>query len=169
MGCLALLALAYLAYWVYFRPQQLMLHYAKEFAGRGYQVYLFPFRLTGSGLVETLMSDVSRHHNANYSLTHALINYNIAISNILWQPYLILLRPDMAMALNHPQQIDALPKARFLFSILFAQHPDNLVALEGSAWRNRRKLLSHVFQFDGLKERAPQIAQICHQEMDRLE
>jgi cytochrome P450 len=87
---------------------------------------------------------------------------DFAISNILDKVVIMLINPEFIKEFHSGNTPYIYTKIEMLVAGTKAAFGEGLVFSEGEMWKNKRKLLSKVFNFDLIKENIPKIVEICN-------
>jgi cytochrome P450 len=87
---------------------------------------------------------------------------DFAISNIFDKAFIVLINPDLIKEFYNGNTPYIYKKIEIVEIGTKAVLGEGLVFSEGEIWKNKRKLMSKVFNFDLIKENIPTIVEICN-------
>lgn len=94
---------------------------------------------------------------------------DLSISNILDKIFIFLVNPDLLKDFYSGNAQSLYRKHELLLSGIKAIMGEGIVFSEGDSWKNKRKLMSKVFNFDLIKENILKMAEICDKCFDKYE
>ena len=94
---------------------------------------------------------------------------SVALSNILAHPNITLMDLDLIKEMVSSDKYLIMEKEKDLFEVFFSIVRRGLVVSEGNEWKNKRKLLSNVFNHDFITSHIPMMITIADQVFDDFE
>lgn len=86
---------------------------------------------------------------------------DISIGVVLDKIIISLVNPDLIKEFHSANLVNSYPKFDMLVAGTKAVFGEGLAFSEGEEWKNKRKLLSKIFNFELIKENIPKINEIC--------
>ena len=118
---------------------------------------MLPYKPFGSPLYENYALYEELKGDALYPNKHLYKGCDFVISNMTRHPHFLVANLKLAQEFVGAEKFNLFPKARQPLSILEHVFGNSMVYMEGSDWRNRRKMFNKAFNFDTLKEIVPLI------------
>ena len=163
-GGLLLLWLFYSLYWA---PKRLYNHYFKLLTAKGYKVYAMPYNPFGAPAMQRILDDVKRFKDVHHSFRHILPGYEVVLTNISNHIELDIINPQLAQSMTNLDALATVHKDHQFLGLMMQQSPARLLYLEGQPWKQRRRTVASVFNFQFMTSHLPQIVALCRDALDR--
>lgn len=153
MGILALVVLFYL-HCVYL-PAKKMSQMKATYEKLGYKVYMYDYKPMKASLAVQRELDIKDHGDALYTVKTKWSQADIVIWNLLNAPIVELVNVELIkefLSPNHPYNYE---KLNAFMGNLRRVMGRGIVFSEGAAWKQKRKLISGVFNHQFIKSNIP--------------
>jgi hypothetical protein len=151
------------------KPMKLKTRYAKHFQDRGYKVLELPFKPTTAPYYLNIFNNAVKNKDPYYQHKHDYFNYDVIVTNVLRQPCVTCINPELILEITGPEKVSILHKKLDSAEVLFSIMKKGLVSIEGNEWRHRRKTLSKIFNFDFITQYIPMMARVADKVFDEVE
>lgn len=161
LATILLLLSLFLYYRFSYKPRKLIKHYEKLLKELGYRVYVQPFQVFGISFFEINKKNVKLHNDAQYDEQNIFPHIDAVIGNIFDREFVVFIEPNLGKEMLSAEKINVFPKEKNIIEGIKMIVGEGMVFTEGDPWKNKRKLMSKVFNFDLIRENIPKIADIC--------
>lgn len=151
LTCAIIFTLSTLLYKFHIVPKRTYLYYAKTLKVLGYKVYQLPFKSYGIPLYEKFDESFQKYGDSTHICKNEYMGHDVILTNLLYYPELVFTNPSLVNELLNPEKLPILPKAKFGFELLNFIVGQGLLNSEGEKWKNKRKIMSKVFNFEFIK------------------
>ena len=91
------------------------------------------------------------------------------MTNALVRPSLVIMNAEMIKEVTSAEKMMIMPKEKGIFEVFFSIVAKGIIAIEGSDWKHRRRLLSKVFNYDFITDHIPMMITIADKVFDEVE
>ena len=95
--------------------------------------------------------------------------YDVIVTNLLEQPHIIFINWKMIKELFNPQKVNVLVKSDVGLQLLKAIGGRGFFFSEGEKWKNKRKVMSRIFNFDFITSQVPVICKVIDKLFTNME
>ena len=95
--------------------------------------------------------------------------YDVVVTTIVNTVFIDFIHPQLLKDVYSINALDACPKDNEEIGNVIRTFGNGLIASEGKEWKNKRKILNEVFNFEFLKSLTPKIAEFSEQAIDEME
>ena len=159
----------YLAWKLYFKPKKMRRHYTELFRKNGYKVAELPFKPLATPYYDQWVQAFEQKQDSFYFHKHEYFNYDIIVSNIINNPQIIVLNPELIKELFSSEKIVVLHKFHDTFEAFTSIAYKALGFLENDEWKHHRKVISKVFNYDFITSQIPNMVTIADRIFDQIE
>ena len=97
------------------------------------------------------------------------VGHDVLLTNMMNRPALVVMNEDLIKELMSPNMVMIAPKDPKVTALFYSVIGKGIVMIEGSEWKHRRKLLSHVFTHDFITALIPQMITVLDQVFEEFE
>jgi hypothetical protein len=139
----------------------------KNIITKSYKTLVHPFSISGIGAFGIGVQDYIKHGDSHYTIKTLYPSYQISLTNFSGMTYIDLIDPELIKEFYEKQMegyyIASLssPTVSSLKSLL----GKGLLFSEGEEWKMKRKIMSHVFNYDFIKSKISLISKICQEKL----
>ena len=152
---------------LYWLPKRLHAHYVAAFTKAGYRVLEVPFHPLR--LISPHSKDYKLSKDPLEGYKKHYCQYDVVVHNMLHQVHFDLLHPDLLQDFLSVEKLSYYTKTVETKDLFKKVGGQGLIFSEGEEWKMKRKVLTEVFNFDFLKQLAPQIAEMADRAYDKME
>ena len=148
-------------------PKMKILALKKSYEDLGYKVRVYSYNPISASQFDEFNRETESHNDCFHSLKSAeCYDADILIHNILSKPIVEFVNLDLVKEYFMPEKVYTQKKVTFLFESITAILGKGLIFAEGNSWKNKRKVISSVFNFYLLKSNIPNMKIATIQELD---
>lgn len=159
----------YTAYRFYVVPKRMMKNYAATMRKLGYKVFEYPFRFMSSAYGEILAHDYVTHKDIGWSFKNTLVGYDAVVGNTLDKVNIFFIHPNLIKELMSLEKEYLYTKESIPAKMYEYIMGEGLLFSENKVWKDHRRLISTVFNFDFIKGHVPAMARIADKMFKRCE
>ena len=163
------LIITYFIYKWIISPKRQIAHYTKMFKLQNYNVAELPFKPHLTPFYDDLGKQSQANHDPYYEHKRRLVHTDIIITNALVRPNIVLMNANMIKEMMTSEKMMVLHKEKDLNQVLFSTITNGIIGLEGDDWKNRKKMLSKVFNHDFITGHIPMMINIADKVFDEVE
>ena len=166
---LILIVTLYLIYHYGVKPYRQFHWYADTFEKMGYKVYRVKWNPLGGAIVKRSHDDLKNHGDVNHFWKNEAVGYDIIMSNVVNQPLIYLMNPDLLREFFTADKVYIYKKHEKIHGTFSTLGGRGVVFSEFGEWKKKRKTLNNVFTFDFIKGMIPMIAKETDDRLDIIE
>ena len=165
VGIILILLITISCYVFYIKPERLKRRYKKILEELGYKVYSYPYGLKPPAF-EDEKRNVEKYGDAQYTRKHILVNYDVALYNILGKVGFSIINIELMREIMSAEKMETYPKYNLIFKGVTSLVGEGTIFSEGANWKRKRKIIAKLFSYDLVLSNMTNISCFCDKLMD---
>ena len=112
--------------------------------------------LFGFSKIKNILLDQKQKGDCFYSFKHELVGYDILLSNSFDKVMVTFLAPQLIQKMLAADKADSLHRVNSVPLVRYLGG-QGLIFIDGQEWKNSKKVLSKIFNYDFIAKQAPSI------------
>ena len=142
--------------------------YQNTMEGLGYKVGKYEYKPFGASFFEQLITSSKEKGDPYYFVKKEFPENDVFIANLLNQPMIILINPDLIKIFLSAENVLIFPKDKLLISNIQRSLGSGIPFSEGNEWKRKRKIISYVFNYNFLINQIPKIIKLFDENVERI-
>lgn len=130
---------------------------------------MLPYKLLGNTKSQINNRDQKKYDDPYYRFKGENQRYDVTIYNIFNWPAIDIGRPELLKEFYQPANAHYYEKVKSFVSNLKRIIGGGILLSEGEIWKDKRKVMNKIFNYDFITDNIPKIERIIDQALDKLE